>query len=104
LEPDIVDHLEVLAARGVQDVVVMPIGFISDHMEVMYDLDTEAMQAAQDLNINLIRAATVGVHPQFIRMIRELILERMTANPERRAMGTRGPNHDLCGVGCCLPR
>jgi ferrochelatase len=103
LEPDIVDHLKTLQAEGVTDVVVMPIGFISDHMEVMYDLDTEAVQAAHDLGLNLIRAATVGTHPTFISMIRELIMERMTKTPVRRALGKRGPNHDQCGVGCCLP-
>ncbi len=104
LEPDIVDHLEQLKADGVADVIIMPIGFISDHMEVLYDLDTEAAQAAQELGINLIRAATVGTHPLFISMIRELIMERQTANPQRRALGIRGPNRDICGIGCCLPR
>lgn len=103
LAPDIVDHLKTLKAGGTADVVVMPIGFISDHLEVLYDLDTEAIQAAHDLGLNMVRAATVGTHPHFIQMIRTLILERMTANPERFALGTRGPNHDICGVGCCLP-
>jgi ferrochelatase len=104
LEPDIIDHLKQLRAEGVEDVIVMPIGFISDHMEVLYDLDTEAAQAAQELGLNLIRAATVGTHPVFIQMIRELIIERLTANPERHAFGTYGPHHDICGVDCCLPR
>lgn len=104
LEPDIVAHLEQLKQDGVQDVVIMPIGFISDHMEVMYDLDTEASQAAQALGLNMIRAATVSTHPRFIAMIRELIDERTTENPARQALGTRGPNHDICGAGCCLPR
>ena len=103
LEPDIVDHLKQLKQDGVQDVVIMPAGFISDHMEVMYDLDTEAVQAARELGINLVRAATVGTHPRFIEMIRELIHERITDHPPRLALGTRGPNHDICGVGCCLP-
>ncbi len=103
LEPDIVDYLETIKAGGAVDVVVMPIGFISDHLEVLYDLDTEAVQAAQNLGLNMVRAATVGTHPRFIQMIHELIVERMTANPNRPALGTRGPNHDLCGAGCCLP-
>lgn len=103
LEPDIVDHLEQIKAEGTTDVIVMPIGFISDHMEVMYDLDTEAAQAAHELGLNMVRAATVGTHPQFISMIRELILERTQANPVRQALGERGPNHDICGAGCCLP-
>jgi protoporphyrin/coproporphyrin ferrochelatase len=103
LEPDIADHLEQIATDGVTDVVVIPIGFISDHMEVLYDLDTEAVQAAQALDLNIVRAATVGTHPTFIRMIRELILERTTPDPGRRVLGTRGPSHDICGAGCCLP-
>lgn len=102
LEPDICDHLEALHEQGVQDVVVSPIGFISDHMEVIYDLDTEAKELAEKLGLNMVRAATVGTHPRFVSMIRELIVERMSANPERLALGTRGPNHDICGPNCCL--
>ena len=102
LEPDICDHLRNLRAAGVSDVVVAPVGFVSDHMEVIYDLDTEARQLAEEIGINLVRAATVGTHPKFISMIRELILERMTNDPERRALGTRGPSHDVCPADCCL--
>jgi len=104
LEPDICDYLEEIHAEGVEDVVMVPIGFISDHMEVMYDLDTEAMELAEEIGMNLVRAGTVGTHPQFVSMIRELIVERMTEKPERRALGERGPNHDICPVGCCLSR
>jgi ferrochelatase len=104
LEPDIVDHLHALHETGTQTVVLVPIGFISDHMEVIYDLDTEARQAADDLGLNLIRVPTVGTHPQFVAMIRELIVERVTANPARRALGRLGSVHDVCGVNCCLPR
>jgi protoporphyrin/coproporphyrin ferrochelatase len=103
LGPDIADHLNKLKAEGVTDIVVMPIGFISDHMEVMYDLDTEAQQLADEIGLHMVRAATVGTHPQFITMIRELILERMTENPSRRFLGTRGPSHDVCPATCCLP-
>ncbi len=102
LEPDIGDYLRQLAAEGVKDVVVAPIGFISDHMEVVYDLDTEAQQLCQELlGLNMTRAATAGVHPKFIAMIRELILERMTSSPERRALGVLGPSHDVCAADCC---
>jgi ferrochelatase len=104
LEPDIIEHLEKLKADGVDDVIILPIGFISDHMEVLYDLDTEAAQTAKQLGLNLIRAATVSTHPKFIQMIRELIIERQSTNPDRRTLGIYGPNHDICGVGCCLPR
>lgn len=103
LEPDIGDHLSQLQAQGVTDVVVLPIGFISDHMEVMYDLDTEAQQIARKLDLNLIRAATVGTHPQFIAMIRELIQERLSEYPVRRSLGERGPSHDVCPPTCCMP-
>jgi ferrochelatase len=103
LEPDIKDHLKAIQAEGVTDVVIAPIGFMSDHMEVIYDLDTEASQVASEIGLNMVRAATVGVHPAFISMIRELIVERMTGNSEKCFMGTRGPSHDVCAVNCCLP-
>jgi ferrochelatase len=103
LEPDIKDHLRVIQQEGVTDVVIAPIGFMSDHMEVIYDLDTEARQLADGMGLNVVRAATVGVHPAFISMIRELIVERMTGNSEKRFLGTRGPSHDVCAVNCCLP-
>ncbi|MBM4003038.1 MAG: ferrochelatase [Planctomycetes bacterium] len=101
LEPDICDFLRALSEqRDVGDVVVVPIGFISDHMEVLFDLDTEARKLCQERGLNMVRAATVGTHPRFIQMIRELVLERV-ADGERLALGSRGPNHDLCPVACC---
>ncbi len=103
LEPDILDHLEERAVAGVTDVAIVPIGFISDHMEVLFDLDVEAAEKAEELGINMVRAATVGTAAPFVGMIRELILERMTARPERRALGAQGPSHDVCPVDCCLP-
>jgi len=102
LEPDICDYLSAIHPQGVENVVIVPIGFISDHMEVMFDLDTEAQHLADELGMHLVRAQTVGTHPMFIEMIRELIVERMTANPERRFLGTRGANHDVCPLNCCL--
>ena len=101
LEPDVNDFLRQLAAEGVEDAVVLPLGFISDHMEVLYDLDTEAHQLCSELGLNMVRAATAGVHPKFIAMIRELIQERVTASPERRALGVLGPSHDVCPPDCC---
>jgi protoporphyrin/coproporphyrin ferrochelatase len=103
LEPDILPHLSDLKAGGITDVVVAPVGFISDHMEVLYDLDTEARQHCETIGLNMIRAATVGTHPSFIRMIRELILERMDTQTTRRSLGTSGPSHDVCPMDCCLP-
>ncbi|MEP7288308.1 MAG: ferrochelatase [Chloroflexota bacterium] len=103
LEPDICDHLRQLKTNGAQDVIVMPIGFISDHLEILYDLDTEAKQLASEIDLNFVRAATAGTHPTFVSMIRDLMVERMSENPVRLSLGTRGPNHDLCPIDCCLP-
>jgi ferrochelatase len=102
LEPDILEHLPAERARGVDRVVVAPIGFISDHMEVIYDLDTQATELAEKIGIRMVRAATVATHPAFVRTIRELVLERMIPGAERRALGTRGPSHDICPMECCL--
>ncbi len=104
LEPDIVDHLAVLAGEGVRDVVVVPVGFVSDHLEVRFDLDVEAAAAATSLGLNMVRAETVGAHPRYVAMIRELILERMSASPTRAALGELGPAHDVCASDCCLWR
>jgi ferrochelatase len=103
LGPDVGDHLRELARDGVRDVVVSPIGFVSDHMEVLYDLDVEARSIAEGLGLNLVRAATSGTHPAFVSMIRELIEERLDPSRPRRALGRHGPSHDVCPPGCCLP-
>ncbi len=101
LGPDICDHLREIDRAGVKDVVVAPIGFVSDHMEVVYDLDVEAQQLAHELGIKMIRAATAGTHPSFVKMIRELILERVD-NAPARFLGASGPSHSICPVDCCL--
>jgi ferrochelatase len=103
LEPDICDYLRELKGAGVEDVVVAPVGFISDHMEVLYDLDTEARQVSEEIGLHMVRAATPGTHPDFVRMIRELIIERLDPAAPRRALGAFGPSHDVCAVDCCLP-
>ncbi len=100
LEPDILDHLDALRAAGVTDVVVAPVGFVSDHMEVVYDLDTEARERAAELGLRFVRAGTAGTHPAFVRMVRELIQERV-AGGERRALGAHGARPDLCAPDCC---
>jgi protoporphyrin/coproporphyrin ferrochelatase len=104
LEPDVNNVLRALhkSEDRIEDVVVVPIGFISDHMEVLYDLDTEAHQVCDELGLNMVRVGTVGTHPRFVQMIRELIVERMSTSPERLAMGTLGANHDVCPEDCCL--
>lgn len=103
LEPDLCAVLrEIAASGGSSNVVVVPIGFISDHMEVLYDLDVEARQVAEELGLNLVRAATVGNHPRFVQMICELIEERLTLHPQRLALGRLGASHDVCPSDCCL--
>jgi ferrochelatase len=83
----------------------VPIGFVSDHMEVIYDLDTEARATAERLGLEVVRAATAGTDPRFVAMIRELVLERAAAErgeaPVRPAAGSMPAGPDLCGVGCC---
>jgi ferrochelatase len=101
LGPDIKDCLRQMNADGVKNLVVAPIGFVSDHMEVVYDLDCEAQNLAHELGMTMIRAATAGTHPAFVKMIRELILERVD-NAPARFLGTRGPGHDVCPVDCCV--
>lgn len=103
LEPDILDYMEEISEQGVQNLVIVPIGFISDHMEVMFDLDTEAVEKAEELGIKMVRAGTVGTAQPFVRMIRDLIVERMTDNPDRPVLGKRPANHDICPLDCCLP-
>jgi len=101
LEPDILDYLREVKEKNLASaVVIAPISFISDHMEVLYDLDIEAQQLCDSLALSMVRAKTVGVHPKFIAMIRELILER-TEGSERRALGSLGPRQDVCAEDCC---
>lgn len=106
LEPDVNDRLEELAAEGTPAVVLVPVGFVSDHMEVVYDLDTEALATAARLGIEARRAASAGIHPAFVAALRDLVLERAAVergeDAARPALGARGPSHDRCPAGCCL--
>ncbi|MGW3560173.1 ferrochelatase [Streptomyces sp. NPDC000963] len=108
LEPDICDHLQDLHTAGAPAAVMVPIGFVSDHMEVLYDLDTEATAKAAELGLPLRRSATVGSDPRFAAAVRDLLLERAATERgtrvERCALGTLGPSHDLCPIGCCPAR
>jgi ferrochelatase len=102
LEPDVLDYIREVKARNLASAVVLaPIGFISDHLEVLYDLDIEARQLCDSLHLPMVRAKTVGIHPRFITMIRELIQERMSPGKERRALGSLGPRPDNCAADCC---
>jgi ferrochelatase len=103
LDPDVNDHLTALAEQGVTDVVVSPIGFVSDHLEVIWDLDNEAAETAKKLGLGYARAATPGIDPRFVAMVRELVHERTSDAPLRR-LGTL-PVWDDCPDGCCaLPQ
>ena len=102
LDPDVLDYLRKLKADGFSGAVVLaPIGFTSDHMEVIYDLDVEARQLCDSLDLPMVRAKTVGTHPRFISMIRELIQERTTPGTEQRALGSLGPRPSSCAEDCC---
>jgi len=105
LEPDVNDHLEKLSAAGVPAVVMIPIGFVSDHMEVIYDLDTEAMATAERLGLPARRAATAGTDSRFVEMVRDLLVERAAVergeDVVRTSVGTCGPLWDRCPVDCC---
>lgn len=103
LDPDILDHVNDLSEQGVKALIIDPVGFLSDHMEVMFDLDHEAAQRCLEKGIVMKRAATVGTHPAFVTMLRELIDERINPGGDRRAIGEFGPNHDVCPVDCCIP-
>jgi len=107
LEPDVNDHLRQLYDAGTRGVVLVPIGFVSDHMEVVYDLDTEAVATAAQLpGLRLERAGTPGTapDPRFVAMVGELVRERVEGWPRDRRPSLwteRGPSHDVCPVGCC---
>jgi protoporphyrin/coproporphyrin ferrochelatase len=100
LGPDIGDCLADLAAAGSRAAVVVPVGFISDHMEVIFDLDVEAAQTAERLGLPMARAATPGTDSRFVTMITELAAERLAGSPGQ-ALGSMGPGHDTCRNGCC---
>jgi len=101
LEPDVCDAIRGLHAAGARSIVIAPIGFISDHMEVLYDLDTEAAALCRELGIEMIRARTVGTDPAFVAMVRDLIAERHFQEPARVAIGALPASHDVCPLDCC---
>jgi ferrochelatase len=106
LEPDVNDHLAELKNSGVQSVVLIPIGFISDHMEVIYDLDTEAAETAQKLGLGFARAATAGTHPAFVSGLVDLALERAAASRGEQVEAAVIDGGELgayvCPKDCCL--
>jgi ferrochelatase len=100
---DLYEHLRALRAGddAAQDVVLVPIGFLCEHLEVVYDLDVAAGELCDELGLTMVRAGLVANHPRFVAMIRELILERMDSNSVRLALGSQGPSPDVCQEGCC---
>ncbi len=102
LGPDVRAYIRELAdGQQVRDVVLVPIGFLSEHMEVVYDLDVEVADLCEELDLNMVRSAVVGTHPRFVQMIRELISERIDEHPSRLALGPDGPSPDRCPPDCC---
>ncbi|WP_146399211.1 ferrochelatase [Planctomycetes bacterium CA13] len=103
LEPDVCDSIESMdKASKLDSLIIVPIGFISDHMEVLFDLDHEASDVCKARNIKMARAATAGTAPKFVTMIRQLVEERLNPSAEKPALGNLGPWHDVCPVDCCL--
>lgn len=101
LEPDVLDHLAAVHDAGVRDVAILPVGFLSDHLEVLYDLDVEAADLCAERGIRMVRAKTVGTHPAFVAMLAELIHERIDPSLPKRALGAGGPAPDECPATCC---
>ncbi|WP_020673559.1 ferrochelatase [Amycolatopsis nigrescens] len=107
LEPDIVDHVDALYADGVRAVVVCPVGFVSDHLEVIWDLDNEAAERAAELGMGFARAATPGTDARFAELVVELVREQLDAASPRKLSEFPGAgctlNGDVCAIGCCAP-
>jgi ferrochelatase len=103
LDPDVNDRIRELASEGVKAVVIVPLGFVSDHMEVKWDLDTEAMETAEEVGVFAVRVPTPGIHPAYVSGLVDLVLERVNGTPtdERPALTELGPWYDVCRPGCC---
>jgi ferrochelatase len=103
LDPDVNDRMREVAAEGTKAVVIVPLGFVSDHMEVKWDLDTEAMETADELGILAVRVPTPGIHPAYVAGLVDLVLERVNGTPtnERPSLTELGPWYDVCRSGCC---
>ncbi|MCY4597309.1 MAG: ferrochelatase [Bryobacterales bacterium] len=101
LGPDINDRLRTLPSQGVKRVCVTPIGFLSDHIEVLHDLDTEAAGVAKESGLGFIRTPTVGTDPRFVAGVRDLIAERVLSSTSRKAVGAMPPCPDVCPADCC---
>jgi ferrochelatase len=103
LEPDINDAIEELPAAGRKAVVIVPLGFVSDHVEVLWDLDNEALETAEQHGLAAVRVSTPGTHPAYVAGLVDLVLERVNGTPvaDRPAVTELGPWYDVCRPGCC---
>jgi len=102
LEPTIEDEIVALGQVPEKECIVVPIGFVCDHMEVVLDLDIDAKNIALENDVNLYRAPTLGINESFIDMVVDLIDERIQKREEKKFLGERGPNHNQCPIDCCL--
>jgi ferrochelatase len=103
LEPDINDVIALLPARGIRAVIIVPLGFVSDHMEVKWDLDNEALASAEEAGLAAVRVPTPGVHADYVKGLVDLVMERVEGTPvaDRPALTALGPWYDVCRAGCC---
>jgi len=101
LEPDLLDVLREIPEGDRRGVIIVPIGFLSDHMEVLFDLDVEAAELCQERGIPMARAGTVGTHPRFVEMVTKLILERVRPGTPQESIGNYGPSWNVCPENCC---
>jgi ferrochelatase len=103
LEPDINDRIAELPALGVKAVIIVPLGFVSDHMEVLWDLDNEAMETSEENGLVAVRVPTPGTHARYVQGLVDLVLERRDGVPvdKRLALTPLGPWYDVCRPGCC---
>ncbi len=101
LEPDICDRVSELAGDDWTDAVVVPLGFVSEHLEVLYDLDIQTRQTCGQLGLGYHRSAAVGTHPEFIAMLVDLIAERLNSGVSRQSLGDLPPLQDECSTSCC---
>ncbi len=103
LEPDINDAIAELPAAGRRAIVIVPLGFVSDHMEVLWDLDNEALETAEEHSLAAVRVPTPGTHPAYVAGLIDLVLERVQGTPaaERPRVTPLGPWYDVCRPGCC---
>jgi ferrochelatase len=103
LDPDVNDRIAELPGDGIRAVAIVPVGFLSDHMEVMWDLDTEAKESAEEAGLAFVRVPTPGSHQRFVEGLVDLVLERRDGTPasDRPALTELGPWFDVCRPGCC---